>query len=599
MKRFLAIILSFCFALCTLTGCQKQISPQTESDSVNNNFEEFSNKLFLEELSANTINLHYSVEDPAALGISNYKISLGDFSKKERDKSLTNLETTKQDLESFSYSSLSQEEQLTYDILMNYLDIQIALCEYDLYQEPLSFSGGVQMELPILFAEYEFNCEQDVKDYLKLIALTDEYFNQVMEFEAEKSSNGLFMSDIQCQMVIESCESFLNNTEEHYLVSTFENRLNALGLSQQKTASYMRQNQSILEKQLFPAYEDMIIGLKELMGTGVNENGLCYFEKGSEYYELLVYAATGCEDSMDVLFRRIESERLNNLIASSNLQSADEGLLEECLYLEWEMEQPSDALCSLQNSILESFPSPPDCSCEINFVDPTLQEYLAPAFYIVAPIDNYGENVIYINEAYVSSDIYAFTTLAHEGYPGHLYQTVMTYEYELPNVRSVLDYPGYVEGWATYVEMMSYEYAGLEEDVAAFLSHNQAATLSLYASSDIGIHYYGWTEEDMYAFWSGYGITNKDVINEITQLILSEPGNYLKYYVGYLEFLELKEYAKDLLDSSYSEIEFHRTILDIGPAPFSILEKYFENYYSSPQTSSTIDSQSSLENSES
>ena len=115
------------------------------------------------------------------------------------------------------------------------------------------------------------------------------------------------------------------------------------------------------------------------------------------------------------------------------------------------------------------------------------------------------------------------------------------------------------------------------------LSHNQSATLSLYATSDIGIHYMNWTEDDMYKFWSSYGITDKNTIHEITQLILSEPGNYLKYYVGYLEFMELKNYAKDLFGEDYSTVEFHRALLDIGPAPFSIVEDYLDDFYS-PQT---------------
>jgi len=130
---------------------------------------------------------------------------------------------------------------------------------------------------------------------------------------------------------------------------------------------------------------------------------------------------------------------------------------------------------------------------------------------------------------------------------------------------------------------MSYGYADVNRSIASFLSHNQAATLSLYAASDIGIHYYGWSEEDMLDFWSGYGITDEEVIKEITQLILSEPGNYLKYYVGYIEFLELKEYAEDTFEDDYSDLEFHRAILDIGPAPFHIIEEYLDEFYS-PQT---------------
>lgn len=588
LKRFIIIGLSIFLAISCFTSCQKQgnlsnTENGSNAEAVNLAFEAFTNDLFLEEITANTINLHYCVENPASFGIEEYEISLGDFSKEARDANDTYLLATKNALSQFSYEKLSQENQLTYDILMDFLNTQIALSEYDLYEEPFSFSGGLQMELPILFAEYEFQSEQDVKDYLKLIALTDEYFDQAMMFEAEKSDKGLFMSEDLCELVIDSCESFLLDKENHYLITTFESRLQELDLSAQKEASYCRQNETILEKQLFPAYEDMITQLEALKNTGKNDKGICYLEDGKEYYETLVYSETGCEDSVDIIFRRIENQRMSDLLVCAQLQSKNENLIQECSTLEWQMADPNAMLSSLQNAILEDFPAPPDCSYEINYVEPDLEEFLAPAFYIVAPIDNYTENVIYINEGYISSDIYAFTTLAHEGYPGHLYQTVMTYTYDYPHIRSILNYSGYVEGWATYIEMMAYDYAGVEEDVASFLSHNQAATLSLYASSDIGLHYYGWTAEEMKEFWAGYGITNESVIKEITQLILSEPGNYLKYYVGYIEFLELKGYAKELFGTDYSDKQFHQAVLDIGPAPFSILEKYLPKYYS-PQT---------------
>jgi len=570
-KRIISFSLCITFLAGSFASCgnSKEVS-----------FEDFTKDLFVEEITANTINLHYTIENPSEYGIADYDVTLGDFSKETRDASKNELQETLDDLKEYENFILTEEEQLTFDLLEDYLNSQISLCDYDLYYEPLAFSGGLQMELPILYAEYEFNNEKDVQDYLELIALTDEYFVQVMDFEKEKSQAGLFMSDELCEKVIDSCEAFLKDKETHYLITTFENRLNNMNLSEQKTASYIRQNKAILEKQLFPAYEDMIVDLESLLGTGTNDGGVCNFDNGKEYYERLVYSETGCNDSIDELSKRIENQCMKDLLVCSNLYQKDSGIINKSMYLEWEFENPNAALVSLQNKILEDFPTPPDTTYAINYVDPALKDFLSPAFYIVAPVDNYEENVIYINEGYVSSDIYAFTTLAHEGYPGHLYQTVMTYNYDYPDIRSILNYSGYVEGWATYVEMMAYHYADIDEDVANFLSHNQAATLSLYASSDIGLHYYGWTEEDMYNFWSGYGITDKNAIKEITQLILSEPGNYLKYYVGYIEFLELKDYAKQQFGDAYSDLEFHRAILDIGPAPFHIIEAYLDDFYS-------------------
>ncbi|MBR3811313.1 MAG: DUF885 domain-containing protein [Agathobacter sp.] len=578
-QRILPLSLVAILTLVSLIGCQQKDPPTKD---INFAFHTFTEELFLETISQNTLNLHYTIEDPVALGITDHEVSLGDFSQDVRGAS-SYFQNIRSKLLAFDYNSLSLENQLTYDILVDYLDTQFSLVEYALFTEPLSFSGGLQMELPILFAEYEFSCEQDIKNYLKLIALTDEYFEQILDFEEEKSKAGLFMSSDLCAKVMESCQSFLLEKEEHYLVTSFASRLEALDLSKQKKASYIRQNWAILEKQLFPAYENMIATLRTQMDCGKNDLGLSYFKNGKAYYESLVYAETGCADSVDAIFRRIENQRMQDLLVCLRLQEKNESLLEKCSFLEWEMHSPEAMLKRLSSAILKDFPSPPDCSYEINYVEPALEDYLAPAFYIVSPVDNYLENVIYINDGYISSDIYAFTTLAHEGYPGHLYQTVMTYTYKLPLIRSILNYSGYVEGWATYIEMMAYAYAGLEEDVSSFLSHNQAAILSLYATSDIGLHYYGWTLEEMQAFWEGYGITDASIIKEITQLILSQPGNYLKYYVGFMEFLELQSYAKDLFGEEYSDKAFHQAVLDIGPAPFSILKKYLPKYYS-PQT---------------
>lgn len=571
-KHIFPILLTLTIIISCFTGC-------THKES----FEDFTHSLFLEEVSSNTINLHYTIENPNAYGISMYNVSLGDFSAEARSRTTSDLRNSLKTLTSYPYLTLSTEEKLTYDVLEDYLNTQLALADYPLYQEPLSGSGGLQMELPILFAEYKFNSEQDVKDYLKLLSLTNEYFADIIEFEKEKAAAGLFMSDTICQTVIESCESFLENPEKHYLLATFENRLNTLNLSEKKYKQYKDKNRQILQQELFPAYETMICELEALKGSGKNNMGLCHFPNGSDYYTLLCYSYTGCEDTIDQLFRKIELQRMQDLITSANLQSEDSTIVSQCTYLEWEMPDAATMLNHLKKEIQPSFPTPPTTHCEINYVEPALEEYLAPAFYIVAPIDNYLDNCIYINNAYVTNDLYGFTTLAHEGYPGHLYQTVMSYEYNLPEVRTILNYPGYVEGWATYIEMMSFDYAGLEENLSTMLSLNQAATLSLYASSDIGLHYYGWSKEDMYAFWSGFGISDTETIDKITQLILSEPGNYLKYYVGYLEFLSLQDYARTLLGDEFSLKEFHRTILDIGPAPFAILEKYFLEYYS-PQT---------------
>ena len=80
-------------------------------------------------------------------------------------------------------------------------------------------------------------------------------------------------------------------------------------------------------------------------------------------------------------------------------------------------------------------------------------------------------------------------------------------------------------------------------------------------------------------FWSHYGIDDEEVIQNIYEYIVGEPANYLKYYVGYLEFMELREKAEETYGEAFDEIAFHNALLSIGPAPFDIVEKYLNVYY--------------------
>lgn len=240
---------------------------------------------------------------------------------------------------------------------------------------------------------------------------------------------------------------------------------------------------------------------------------------------------------------------------------------------------PEEMLEHLKTQIQSAFPAAPKAGYTIKNVNEKLQDFLSPAFYLTSPMDRFTENCIYINSGNNYDDIQLFTTLAHEGYPGHLYQTVYSYSAKLSPIRYILYHGGFTEGWATYVEMLSYGYTGLEETAARALMLNQDATLSLYASIDMGVHYDGWSLADTAEFLGSYGIKQVSVISEIYQTIIENPANYLKYYIGYLEFLELKEQAKAYYGNDFSEMIFHTALLDMGSAPFYILEKYFAKFY--------------------
>ena len=559
---FLAAVLSIIYAAI--------LSPAGKSTG---SFSEFCTTLFCEEMKSNTMNLHFTLKDPKAAGIDSYEITLGSLSGDSPHNQARQLKKLSEELKKYSHRSLKGKDRLTCRLLSDYISRQQNLAAYPYYDEPLTPSGGVTSQLPVLLAEYTFRNTRDIKDYLGLLSQMDTYFLGILDYEQKKADAGLFMSDEACLKVIEGCEVFTEHPDDNFLIDTFSNRLNAMdGLTDTQKNTYIKQHSKVLSEHVIPAYRQMIKGLTMLLGRGHNNWGLCNFPEGKAYYEAVVSADTGCDDSVEDLFSQITKARREDLTFCQNLLEKNPKLASQSPKPDAALKEENAMLSRLQKEILTDFPAPPQTEVEICHVDPALSEYLAPAFYITAPIDDISHNRIYINDAKNDTDIYYFTTLAHEGYPGHLYQTICTSSYGAPEVLSLLNYPGYTEGWATYTEMQAFYYAGLDQDLASLLQHNQAATLSLYATADIGIHYFGWEKEKNAAFWSEYGVDDTATVKRITDLILEEPGNYLKYYVGYLKFRQMREQLA-LENKSFSVSAFHEAILRTGPSPFSVLEE--------------------------
>lgn len=559
---FLAAVLSIIYAAI--------LAPAGKSTG---SFSEFCTTLFREEMKSNTMNLHFTLKDPKAAGIDSYEITLGSLSGDSPHNQARQLKKLSEELKKYSHRSLKGKDRLTCRLLSDYISRQRNLAAYPYYDEPLTPSGGVTSQLPVLLAEYTFRNTRDIKDYLGLLSQMDTYFLGILDYEQKKADARLFMSDEACLKVIEGCEVFTEHPDDNFLIDTFSNRLNAMdGLTDTQKNAYLKQHSKVLSDHVIPAYSQMIKGLTMLLGRGHNNWGLCNFPEGKAYYEAVVSADTGCDDSVEDLFSQIAKARREDLMFCQNLLEKNPKLASQSPKPDAALKEENAMISRLQKEILTDFPAPPQTDVEICHVDPALSEYLAPAFYITAPIDDISHNRIYINDAKNDTDIYYFTTLAHEGYPGHLYQTICTSSYGAPEVLSLLNYPGYTEGWATYTEMQAFYYAGLDQDLASLLQHNQAATLSLYATADIGIHYFGWEKEKNAAFWSEYGVDDTATVKRITDLILEEPGNYLKYYVGYLKFRQMREQLA-LENKSFSVSAFHEAILRTGPSPFSVLEE--------------------------
>ncbi|MBO5278477.1 MAG: DUF885 domain-containing protein [Lachnospiraceae bacterium] len=565
--RLLILCISLCFLL---SGCSQK--------SAKTDFDTFTEELFLEEVCTNTINLHYTLAYPKDYGIEDYPVSLGDFTMEDLENYTEELLTLQKELRAFDDGTLSFEQQLTYDILDDYIETELSASDLYLYDEVLSPAIGYQAQLPVLLAEYTFRTEKDISDYLELASQIDDIFDTLIEFERTKSAAGLFMADFAVDDIVTQMQNFIASPSDNYMLAVFNDKIDAFpDLTDEARRQYKEQHDKIVTESIIPAYQKLIDALTELKGTGRNPGGLCYLPEGDSYYEYLVRSKTGSSKSVKQLMGNVNDFIMDALTQITVLSKENPELLSAFASSCFTLTDPEEIMEDLISKVSNDFPEAPNVTYTIKQIHESMQKSSSPAFYLTPPIDDIENNIIYINPLYMSADIYP--TMAHEGYPGHLYQTVYTSSRNLPLVRNLFSCPGYTEGWATYVEYYSYGISGLDEDIAELYALDAGASLALHAYIDLCVNYDGWDADEVYSYLSQFGYDDKSVAEEVFQAMVEDPANYLSYFIGYLEFIELREQAEKLYGDEFTLKEFHDTVLTLGPAPFDILSRYITRTY--------------------
>ena len=532
----------------------------------------YCDRFFVEEMEGNTLTMHYTLSDPENYGIHTSSITLGSFNA-DLSKQQRALYLKRAYLKTIAKGELSSDQQRLYDLIKYHLKTETDGLKYHLLEDPLVPSIGIQSQLPILFAEYSFKTEADVINYLTLLSCVPEYFQSLITFENSKIEEGLFMDPVTAKELISYCEEFLSSQETHFLADTFKTRLSLLNLTSEKNSYYIEENQKFLDTYVFPSYELLKAFLMKNQNEGQTTDGLFYYPNGTDYYAWLLRSEVGCEKSFEEIEQTLENALQKDARIIASITKNNRKLPSQRNQISFDSSTPGTLTSYLKMRSKKDFPEIPEVSLEIQNVPVSMEPHLSPAFYLVPAIDSWEENIVYLNQGYLSDEISRFTTLAHETYPGHLYQTVYENSTHPHPLSRLLYFGGFTEGWGTYAEQLSYYYAPISEDLATLLSTTRAMTLNIYAHLDLYIHAYGWTETDCMDYLKKFGITQQDAAHKMFLLAKQQPANYLKYYLGYLEICSLKERTIDCLGSDFDLKEFHEFILNVGPAPFEFLDR--------------------------
>mgnify|MGYP004570892629 FL=1 len=553
-------------------------------------FEEFLHDEYVDSVTSDTLTYNYEIKDGDALGIPEPEVSLGDDDMSDEGirKQKAEFDETYEKLSSFDREDLTENQQLTYDIIKQYMENQEQGYLNIYLSEPFSPMKGLQANISTYFTDYRFDDKGDVERYIEVLGMVKDYFDDYLEFEKVKSEKGYFMSDDVCDAVIEQCEDFISDKDNHFMIQTFNDSIESLSfLTEEEIRNFEAQNKKAVADSLIPAFQDVIDVLSSLKGTGKNDGGLCNYEGGKDYYTYLLQNAAGTDKTPDEVAEMLDDNLSQLLTDMTSMVIKDYDSYEylysnyDDLFSEYDDAEPTEIIDRLMETATDHYPDMREISYTAKKLDKSLEEIQENvlAYYMSPAIDDQDNNLIRVNGKHTDG---MWTTLAHEGYPGHMLQNAYYMSTDPEPIRTVLNFLGYKEGWAMYAcyDALSYytfEGASNSENVAKLYQINDEINYLVCGRIDIGINYEGWSLQDAKDYLVGKGLSG-DAADGLYTTLVGDPAVYQSYSTGYYELKEIRDYAEEELGSKFDLKEFNTVVLETVPCQFNILKQQVDKY---------------------
>lgn len=557
-------------------------------------FEQYLDDYFKDVVTDDTLTYNYTIKDGADYGLEEPEVTLGDpgMTAEEIGQDKEEFEGWVKKLDAIDRSCLTEDQKLTYDVLDEYFEVSAGIFDNVYLYEPFSPMRGLQANIATNFTDYRFDDKGDVERYIELLGQIPDYFAEYLDFEQEKSEKGYFMSDAVCDKVISQCKDFVADKENHFMVTTFNDNIDALDfLTDEEKAEYKEANKQAVENSLLPAFENVAAVLSGLKGTGTNDGGICNYDGGKEYYEYLLKNFAGTAKSPEEVIDMLDTELQKLMVSLYQYYLGNQAAYEyfaanyDSIFAETDQMTASEMVDKMMETASEHYPDAGTINYKAEALDKNLETIMDDvlAYYMAPAIDDPDNNLIRVNGLHTDG---MWTTLAHEGYPGHMLQNAYYMSTDPEPVRTLMNFLGYKEGWAMYAcydSLYYYEYEEPEygDTIAALYQLNDEMSYLMMGRVDLGINYEGWTLQDTADYLTKNGMDGS-AAQELYTTMVGDPAVYQSYSTGYYEMKELRDYAEEKMGDDFDLKTFNTIILETGPCQFDILKEQVDKKLQGP-----------------
>lgn len=530
-------------------------------------FSEFEDELFQEMMSEDYTTLHFSLRDYQKYGIEKPEVNIGDASWDEYEDSVEDCDEYLKKLQSFDYDSLSETEQKDYRTIAFYLERNKELNSYPYFDWAFNSAEGVIDNLLTTFTEFVFYEKEDIDDYLTTLASVPAYLDQCLENTKKQAAEGYFLTDAMLKETEDAIEKFVDKKDDNELIKIFDENIDAFdGLSAEEKEAYKKKNQEIVLNAYIPSYEKVAEELQKLKGARKADYNVSSLDGGSEYYAALARYKTSIDADVETILDICTQYIEKSVDELYDIMQNHSEVTEETL----DFDSAEDVLSYLEGH-LDAFPALDKVYYNVQYLDPSVANDSIVAYYLSPPVDDMRDNVIKINGDNVSDVIDLYTTLAHEGFPGHLYQTNYYIQQQPSLLRTQLTMMGYQEGWGMFAEGQALHVSGLSEYASEYQKINIELNYVLSAAVDLGVNGLGWSTKDVSKYLDNLDL-NSSIAKDLYDFATLQPGTILPYGVGVAMFELLENKAKNALGNDFDQKAFNEVLLNDGNRPFEVVE---------------------------
>ncbi len=554
--------------------------------------------IFMEGVNRNPVRQTY-------LGIKTDYDKWQDLSEENTAKELAFAKQALKRIEVINVNAVDKQTALSYKLLTQKLEQQIADYQWRHHNYPVNQMFGVHSQVPaLLINQHSIKDSKQAHDYIARVKNSKLLLEQLVEQLKIREKKGIIAPNFVFEHVIRDSKNLLvgapfDTNADSTLYADFNKKIAQLELTDSEKESLTAELTAALNTEFKAGYQQLISYLIELEKKAVDNDGAWKLPKGDTFYNNALKRTTTTDltadeiheiglnevarihDEMRLIMKKVNFEgSLNDFFQFMRhdkqfYYAADNAGRERYLT------EATDLINIMKGELDQLFITKPKADLKVKKVEEFREKSAGKAFYQQPAPDGSRPGIYYANLYDMEAmPTYQMEALAyHEGIPGHHMQIALKQELEgIPKFRKFGGYTAYSEGWGLYSEMIPKEIGFYQDPYSDFGRLAMELWRACRLVVDTGIHNKKWTREQGIAYYVNNTPNAESDAVKMVERHFVMPSQATAYKIGMLKIVELRELAKTKLGDKFDIREFHDVVLTNGAVPLNVLEDMVNDY---------------------